>query len=130
MWSAFGTSARLSSIPFVDNLGSHDKKEITQVQIGIGAGTGGMDVNTGGSVPHVALWDQDCARIGQYKGSANGHYKAGTANDIIVENSQNGGEKASPHYLSLVAFEHDGICVFMVAASGNGAHWEWTGDLA
>ncbi|KAL8789582.1 MAG: hypothetical protein Q9195_006759 [Heterodermia aff. obscurata] len=127
-WLKAGKLA-LSFIPF-GKLGSHHKKEVTQVQIGIGAGTGGSDVNAGGSVPHVALWDQDGHRIGQYKGSANGHYKAGTANDVIVKNNQNGNKKASPHYLSLVAFEHDGICVSMVAVSGNGVNWGWTGDLA
>lgn len=117
------------SIPF-DKLGHKANQESTQVQIGIGAGANGKDVNAGGSVPHVALWDETGHRIGQYKGSANGHYEPGTANDVVIKHTQNGGKKASPHYLSLVAFEHDAICVSMVSVSGNGVNWGWTGDLA
>lgn len=119
----------LCSIPY-DQLGHKGPKESTSVLIGIGAGAGGKEVNADGSVPHVALWDENGTRLGQYKGSANGHYEAGTAHEIIIEHNQNGNKEASPHYLSLVAFEHDAICVSMVAVSGNGVNWGWTGDLA
>ena len=116
-------------IPF-DKLTKSPTRETTVVQIGIGAGIGGKDVNSGGSVPHVALWDEWGKRIGQYEGDENGHYDAGTANEVVVKHKQNGGKKASPHYLSLVAMEKDAICVSMVTVSGNGVNWGWTGDLA
>ena len=116
-------------IPY-DKLANPGPKESTQVQVGIGAGTNGDDVNSGGSVPHLALWDQDGNRIGQYHGDANGHYDPGTANEVSVDNSQNGEAKASPHYLSVVAMENDAVCISMVSVSGNGVNWGWTGDLA
>ena len=113
------------SLPY-DKLAEKPKTESTQVQIGIGSGVD----NTGGSVPHVALWDQGGNRIGQSYGDANGHWDSGTLNEIDVEHKQNGGKKAQPEYLQVVAWEGDGICISMVSVTSNGAQWGWTGDMA
>ena len=116
-------------IPF-DKLNFSPTDETTVVQVVVGAGIQNEDINSGGSVPHVALWDERGERIGQYEGNEDGHWKPGTVNEIVVKHKQNGNEKADPHYLSLVAIEKDAICVSIVSVSGNGADWGWTGDLA
>ena len=66
-------------------LGSKSAPEDScSVEIGVGGGIG----NTGGSVPHVALWDQWGDRIGQYHGAANGHIDASSVKTIIIKNDQ------------------------------------------
>lgn len=85
--------------------------------------------NSGGSVPHVAAWDGNGNRIGQYGGDANGHWEGGTANSILIDNTQNGVKAAQPEYLSIVMNEKDAICLSAVFANGDGATWGWTGDM-
>ena len=81
-------------IPF-DELKNRPTAESTVVQVAIGAGIHGKDINSGGSVPHVALWDERGKRIGQYEGDENGHYDAGSANEIVVKHKQNGKKKSA-----------------------------------
>ncbi|KAF2468327.1 uncharacterized protein BDR25DRAFT_203090, partial [Lindgomyces ingoldianus] len=85
---------------------------------------------SGGSIPHVAIWGEDGARISQYKGSANGHICKGETWQTVVDNYQNGMRPANPSYISVVMQENDAICVAAISVSGNGQQWTWTGDMA
>lgn len=85
--------------------------------------------NAGGSVPHVAVWDRNGNRIGQYKGDANGHIDDSNTKTIVINNDQNGGKQAQPEYISVVMQETDAICLSAIIASGDSAQWTWTGDM-
>ena len=98
-----------------------DPNRQTSVAIGVGSG---------GSVPHVAFWDEGGGRISQYKGDANGHICKGETFQTTVDNYQNGKQPASPDYISVVMQENDAICLAAVSVSGNGQQWTWTGDMA
>lgn len=96
---------------------------MTQTLVAIGVGSGG-------SVPHVAIWDDDGNRITQFKGDANGHICKGETWQTTLDNEQNGMRPANPTYVSIVMQENDAICVAAVVVSGNGNQWTWTGDMA
>jgi hypothetical protein len=98
-----------------------DPMKQTSIAIGVGSG---------GSVPHVAIWGKDGARITQFKGDANGHICKGETWQTIVDNYQNGKTPANPTYVSVVMQENDAICVAAISVSGNGQQWTWTGDMA
>lgn len=85
--------------------------------------------NAGGSIPHIAIWDRDGNRIGQYKGDRNGHIDGSTSKSFTIEPYQHGGKQAQPEYISIVMQENDAICISAVIATGNGAQWTWTGDM-
>jgi hypothetical protein len=103
-----------------------DPSKQTQVSLGIGD-----NPNAGGSMPHIAVWDEHGNRMTQYKGDEDGHVgdKQGTTIGFSLENKQNGGNPAKPGYISIVMHENDGICLAAVAASGEGVQWAWTGDV-
>jgi hypothetical protein len=82
-----------------------------------------------GSVPHIALFEEGGGRIGQYKGSANGHWNQG-AQYVTINHDQNGKKQSVPAYLHMAMNENDGICVSGIFASSNGVSWGWTGDVA
>jgi hypothetical protein len=88
-----------------------------------------QDANIGGSIPHIAAWDENGNRIGQYKGDANGHIDEDGSKTFTIKPTQNGGHQASPEYLLFVMQETDAICVSGIVASGNGNQWTWTGDM-
>lgn len=98
-----------------------DPMKQTSVSIGVGSG---------GSVPHIAIWGEDGARISQYKGDENGHICTGETWQTTVDNYQNGMSPANPTYVSVVMQEDDAICVAVISLSGNGQQWTWTGDMA
>ncbi|KAH0564729.1 hypothetical protein GP486_001876 [Trichoglossum hirsutum] len=85
--------------------------------------------NAGGSVPHIAVWDGNGNRIGQFKGDANGHIDDKGTMSFTIDNDQNGGRSAQPEYISIVMQETDAICISAVVAMGDSAQWTWTGDL-
>ncbi|KAL2008388.1 hypothetical protein VTN00DRAFT_8370 [Thermoascus crustaceus] len=97
-----------------------------QTTIGLVVGHG---PNAGGSVPHVAVWDRNGNRIGQYKGDENGHIDDSNTKTIVINNDQNGGKQAQPEYISVVMQETDAICLSAIIASGDSAQWTWTGDM-
>lgn len=103
-----------------------DPNKQTQISLGVGGGP-----NTGGSMPHVAVWDEHGQRVTQFHGDKNGHIgdRAGDTLGFSQNNDQNGGQPAKPTYLSVVMNENDGICLAAVVASGDGAQWTWTGDM-
>jgi hypothetical protein len=103
-----------------------DPTKQTQISLGVGS-----NPNAGGSMPHIAVWDEEGNRITQYKGDENGHVgdKKGTTIGFSLDNYQNGGVPANPAYISIVMHENDGICLAAVAASGGNVQWAWTGDV-
>lgn len=98
----------------------------TAVQLGIGIGP-----NAGGSVPHIALWDDNGNRIGQYMGNANGHLDEGTAWSISIAHTQTvpPNSEAQPAYLMLSMNESDAICIAYIYASGDSVQYSWFGDV-
>lgn len=97
-----------------------------QTSIAIVTGDAG---NAGGSIPHVAVWDKEGSRVGQYHGDANGHIDGGDKKTLTIDNYQNGHKSAQPEYVSIVMQETDAICLSAVIASGDAATWTWTGDM-
>jgi hypothetical protein len=89
----------------------------------------GMAPNAGGSIPHIAVWDREGNRVGQYKGDANGHIDDASTKTITISPTQNGGHMARPEYVLIVMQETDAICLSGIIAMGNSAQWTWTGDL-
>ena len=104
---------------------SGHKGAATQVQIAVGSGA----PNMGGSVPHVAVFDESGSRIGMYQGNENGHIDSPHVSTISIENSFAGGKEKQAEYLMLSMHESDAICVSMVAVAGDGAQWTWLGDM-
>ncbi|KAK2812111.1 hypothetical protein FQN49_008404 [Arthroderma sp. PD_2] len=102
-----------------------DPNEPTTVTLAIGEAP-----NAGGSVPHIAVWDKNGDRVGQYKGDANGHYDDESTYSITIPHDQNGHKQAQPEYVSIVMHESDAICLTAVLASGDSQQWAWNGDLA
>jgi hypothetical protein len=114
-------------------LATEEQGTTTSFQIGIGGAVGNYPgFNADGSVPHVAFWDVNGGRIGQYTGNANGHlinqnlfWSQSISNDQTVPK----GSPAQPEYISVVAEESDAICISYIYASGNGAQYAWYGDM-
>jgi hypothetical protein len=98
-----------------------DPAKQTSVAIGVGSG---------GSVPHVAVWDDNGSRITQFKGDAGGHICKDDTWQVTLDNKQNDMQPASPSYISIVMHETDAICIASVVLSGNNRQWTWTGDMA
>ncbi|KAI9652386.1 MAG: hypothetical protein M1829_001661 [Trizodia sp. TS-e1964] len=104
----------------------------TSFTIGIGGASGNYrSFNSEGSVPHVAFWDVNGHRIGQFKGDANGHLDQILDWSQVISNDQTvpRGSPAQPEYISVVAQESDAICISYIYASGNGAQYAWYGDM-
>ncbi|KAH9207294.1 hypothetical protein DL95DRAFT_234348, partial [Leptodontidium sp. 2 PMI_412] len=87
--------------------------------------------NTGGSIPHLAFWDINGHRIGQYKGDEDGHINQNMEHKGSIQNYQTvpKGEARQPEYVMISTQEKDAICISYVYASGNGAQWAWYGDI-
>lgn len=124
----FFINAAFLITPLAVILGTHHPppaKNLNEVQIQVGKKIGDANAadNAGGSVPHLAIWDADGNRVGQYKGKANGHIKEGDTATYQVYNTQNGDTPAQPEYLSVVMNEGDAICISMIMVTGNNAQW-------
>jgi hypothetical protein len=120
-----GTIASVA-VPVEELAKANSNAHYTSIEIGVGTGP-----NAGGSVPHVALWDKQGSRIGQFTGDANGHIDEGTPYDIAIENTQTVPKDAQkqPEYLMVAMQESDAICIAYIYATGDGAEWAWYGDI-
>lgn len=98
----------------------------TQITLGVGG-----NPNSGGSIPHMAVWDENNNRVTQFTGDRNGHIgdKSGNTITFTKDNYQNHMNPANPEYVSIVMHENDGICLALVIASTQGIAWSWTGDI-
>ncbi|KAK2599123.1 hypothetical protein QQS21_005384 [Conoideocrella luteorostrata] len=100
-------------------------KEATSVQIIAGSGSGGA---TGGNVPHIALWDDDGNRIGQYHAGKKEKIGDGDVKTILVTHSQNNNKQADPYYVMLSNFENDAICIAAVNVANQKISGTFFGD--
>ncbi|KAK4697493.1 hypothetical protein P7C71_g599, partial [Lecanoromycetidae sp. Uapishka_2] len=96
----------------------------TVVQVGIGSGS-----YAGGSVPHIALWDDGGNRVGQYHGDANGHLDAETVGLYTIDHDQDNNDDEQAPYVMLAMNEKDAICISFIIVSGDAAEWTWLGDM-
>ncbi|RDL42246.1 Uncharacterized protein BP5553_02225 [Venustampulla echinocandica] len=101
-------------------------KESTSVQIIVGSG----DSTTGGTVPHVALWDDDGSRIGQYSPGAKDTIGEGDVKTIIVEHSQTVPKykQADPYYVMLSNQENNAICIAAITVANQKISGTFYGD--
>jgi hypothetical protein len=99
---------------------SETPKQSTNVQIIPGLLTDTDPGRLGGNVPHIALWDDEGVRIGQYHPDAHSYIDGkGDPTSIAVVHNQNGGQKADPYYIMLSNLGNDAICLSAVTV-GNG----------
>lgn len=96
----------------------------TTVQIT--AGSGGD--SPGGNVPHIALWDNDGNRIGQYHPKKKDKIRESRAFTVAVEHNQIGGAQADPYYIMLSNLENDAICISEVTVAGAKISGTFYGD--
>lgn len=123
-----------SLIPFAISLsdslkGAQNVDSSTSVEIGAGIGPGGAQGDFGGAVPAVSIWNEEGARLGQYKPSKNEKITAGTSNSKPITVTQNEGATGQPEYILLTTVNTDAICITYVTVSGNGVSWNWMGDV-
>jgi hypothetical protein len=106
--------------------GNADPAKQTQITLGVGD-----NAYAEGSIPHMAVWDEDGRRVTQFKGDKNGHIGHGTDRSMVFTQShyQNGQNPAKPEYVSVVMNESDGICLALVLVATKGYQWSWTGDI-
>jgi hypothetical protein len=111
-------------------LADEKKGAYTSFAVGIGGITNGSKARTDGSIPHLTFWDDNGARISQYKGEGKGHWSAEQEYAKVVSNDQTvpKGQQAQPEYISVVVSEKDSLCITYVYATGNGAQYAWYGD--
>ncbi|KAG5923434.1 hypothetical protein E4U42_004965 [Claviceps africana] len=98
--------------------------EATSVQIIVGSGT----KTAGGNVPHVALWDDDGQRIGQYHPSKKDKIGEGHVKTIVVPHRQNHNQQADPYYVMLSNLENDAICIAAVTVANEKVSATFFGD--
>lgn len=106
------------------------KQPDSATQTAVTLGVGG-NPNSGGNIPHIAVFDSHGNRIIQFKGNRKEHIgdKSGNDKTFVGTNNQNGGVPAKPEYVHIVMHENDGICLAMVVAANSATQWSWTGDM-
>lgn len=97
----------------------------TSVQIISGPGP---DSQAGGNVPHMAIWDDDGNRIGQYHPKKNAKHKEDFGKTYAIEHNQNGGKPADPYYIMLSNLGNDAICISSVTVSNEKISGTFYGD--
>ncbi|KAL4934987.1 hypothetical protein BDV06DRAFT_217752 [Aspergillus oleicola] len=102
-----------------------DPDKLISVSVNIGAAP-----NAGGSIHHLAVFDEYGGRIGQYSGDANRHIDDNETKTFTINPTQNGGKQARPDYLLMVTQESDALCVSAIVAGGGSQQRIWTGDMA
>ena len=112
------------AVPLGELSRSNVPPQSTIVQVGIGSGD-----YAGGSVPHIALWNQDGNRVGQYTGDANGHLDAETVGLYTIDHYQDNNKDEQAPYVMLAMNEADAICISFIIVSGDAAEWTWLGDM-
>jgi hypothetical protein len=105
-----------------------DARESTSVQIF----TGGGHDSIGGSAPHIALWDDNGNRIGQYHAGGLGDV-IDQRKDRVVEivHSQTTPQynDVDPYYVMVSNLEDNAICIAAVAVSARRVSGVWFGDV-
>ncbi|KAG6086118.1 hypothetical protein E4U31_005838 [Claviceps sp. LM219 group G6] len=99
-------------------------QEATSVQIIAGSGANDL----GGDVPHVALWDDDGNRIGQWHPGKKDKIRQGDVKTIMVPHKQNHNKQADPYYVMLSNLKNDAICIAAVTVANQKVSATFFGD--
>ncbi|KAF2763222.1 hypothetical protein EJ05DRAFT_491242 [Pseudovirgaria hyperparasitica] len=99
----------------------------TNIQIILGDGE--STSTAGGDCPHIALWDDDGNRIGQYHPKSC-DIKQGNVGNFVVEHSQTTPKysQADPYYVMVSQLSDDAICVASIAVQGTKISGSFFGD--
>jgi hypothetical protein len=97
--------------------GNADPVKQTQITLRVGD-----NAYAEGSIPHIAVWDEDSRRVTQFKGDKNSYIRHGTDWSIVFTQSyyQNGQNPAKPEYISVIMNESDRICLALVLVTTKG----------
>ncbi|USW57231.1 hypothetical protein Slin15195_G105500 [Septoria linicola] len=114
-----------SLVPFAVDVFKPKPSVGTSVQIFTGSGKGSQ---ADGNVPHIALWDDNGNRLGQYHAGKKERIKEGSSKTIMVEHNQNGGEAANPYYIMLSNLENDAICISTITVANEIISASFSGD--
>lgn len=98
---------------------------ITNVQIITGSGKGSQ---AGGNVPHIAVWNKDGVRSGQYHPNKKDKIEEGVDRTIEVRHDQNGNGPDDPYYVMLSNLGNDAICIAAVAVTNSKIAATFVGD--
>ncbi|KAJ8121426.1 hypothetical protein ONZ43_g2117 [Nemania bipapillata] len=98
----------------------------TNVQFILGHGS----KTAGGSVPHVAIWDDDGNRIGQYHPGSKDKIGEGEVKTITIEHSQTVPQysQADPYYVMVSLLSDDAICVAAITVANSKVSGAFYGD--
>lgn len=93
--------------------------------------TGDLD-NAGGDLPHIALWNEDGERLGQYNPKKAKLDQDNDAEDgrIVVVNTQNESQDDDPAYIMLSNIENDAICLASIRVSNGVIDSTFYGETA
>lgn len=102
----------------------------TTVSIVVGDGNATSPLSgAGGTVPHVALWDNNGNRIGQWHPSGNDDKVWQDSQRVItVDHNQNGGKDADPLYVMLSQLDTDAVCISAIQVSNGIISGSFYGD--
>ncbi|OIW26326.1 hypothetical protein CONLIGDRAFT_706493 [Coniochaeta ligniaria NRRL 30616] len=114
------------AVASVQGLGGY-KGASTGVKLIIGQGDGSM----GGSVPHIALWDDHGARIGQYHAKSKDTIDEDGTGELVINHSQTTppGHQADPMYVMLSNLENNAICISAVYVTNDKISGTFYGDV-
>ncbi|MCJ1441929.1 MAG: hypothetical protein MMC23_002421 [Stictis urceolatum] len=86
------------------------------------------DVNQGGSVPHLKVWNEAGQMVGQWDKGKNKHLAVGDS--IAYEIDHHPDHNAQPTYLSVSMHENDAICISHIQMTWpDGLRYNWIGDI-
>jgi hypothetical protein len=99
----------------------------TNVQVIVGSGAGG---GTDGNALHIALWDEDGNRIGQYNPQSKDKWDSGSVNNNFIEHTQTEpkNKQVDPAYVMLTNFDNDAICVAAITVANQKISSTFYGD--
>jgi hypothetical protein len=112
-----------TAVSIADMLGGEKpSKKSTIVQMVVGNGYDNLD----GHVPHIALWNENAERLGQWnpKGKKKGK---GEGITVAVEHNQ-GPEEDPAGYILLSNLEHDAICISAIFITDDHVSTTFFGD--
>nr|POE51820.1 hypothetical protein CFP56_26027 [Quercus suber] len=114
-------------VPLGVELG-HSPSQKPSTSVAIIAGSG--DPTTGGNVPHIAIWDDNGARVGQYHPKKKEKLRPGESPEFPfqVTNDQEAGPDADPYYIMLSNPKHDAVCISAVTVSNSKVSATFFGD--
>ncbi|KAB8336851.1 hypothetical protein FH972_021159 [Carpinus fangiana] len=107
----------------------HEKEANTNTYVTIHIGQGAE--SEGGNVPHVALWDFNGVRVGQYHPRSKDKIPDEGMVELVIPNSQTPIEskQVQAPYIMLSMNDDNAICINYITITTNGAQWTWTGDI-